>query len=82
MVKKLGNSNITGTLNYNSLRLPHTFNRKRISTDSLSTFIAKLDSSGKLLWHKPFGYDSINNRRLTMANVGLTIIGKISWSFW
>lgn len=80
-VDKLGNSYITGTLNYNSLRLPHTFNRKRISTDSLSTFIAKLDSSGKLLWHKPFGYDSINNRRLTMANVELTINRKNKLEF-
>ncbi|NBG67180.1 T9SS type A sorting domain-containing protein [Acidiluteibacter ferrifornacis] len=70
---KIGNTFIAGRLSYNSFRLPHTFNKKRISNDSLTTFIAKLDSSGKLLWHKPFGFDSINNIRLTMANIGVSI---------
>ncbi|NBG64481.1 hypothetical protein, partial [Acidiluteibacter ferrifornacis] len=59
---KNGNLYIAGQLSYNSFRLPHTFNNKPISGDSLNGFIAKLDSSGKLLWHKPFGFDSLTSR--------------------
>lgn len=70
VVDQDGNSYLIGRLSYNSFRLPHTFNHKRISNDSLSTFIAKLDSSGKLLWHKPFGYDSINNRSVSLGGSG------------
>ena len=64
---KIGNTFIAGRLSYNSFRLPHTFNKKRISNDSLTTFIAKLDSSGKLLWHKPFGFDSILSNNTVCA---------------
>ncbi|MBR9831857.1 hypothetical protein GYB57_06910, partial [bacterium] len=64
---KIGNTYIAGRLSYNSFRLPHTFNKKRISNDSLTTFIAKLDSSGKLLWHRPFGFDSVLSNNVVCA---------------
>jgi hypothetical protein len=56
-----GNTYITGSIEFHATRPPFMFNQTPIAPDSINTFIAKIDSGGQLLWHKPFGDNSLNN---------------------
>lgn len=71
-----GNTYITGALSFHFTRPPFMFNKIPVSNDSLGNFIAKLDSSGSLQWHRTFGYDSINNRIVYIGTQELKVNGN------
>ena len=56
-----GNCYIAGEMKYHNLRPASTVGRVVLANNELGTFIAKVDQNGNLLWHKPFGGDTISN---------------------
>lgn len=56
---KNGNCYISGRVLDSQSRPPKSFNNSILSSDILGSFIAKINSTGNLIWHKNFGGDTI-----------------------
>jgi hypothetical protein len=56
-----GNCYISGKMLNSTARASYSFGRSPLLNDELGTFVAKVDANGNLLWHKPFGGDTMRN---------------------
>ena len=54
-----GNCYISGSIFYHNVREHFSFNRVPLLEKDFSSFIAKVNSNGDLVWHKTFGGDTV-----------------------
>ncbi|MFT6167834.1 MAG: hypothetical protein ACJASF_002541, partial [Vicingaceae bacterium] len=54
-----GNCYISGSVFYHNVREHFSFNRVPLLEKDFSSFIAKVNSNGDLVWHKTFGGDTV-----------------------
>ncbi|MBL4710532.1 MAG: T9SS type A sorting domain-containing protein, partial [Flavobacteriales bacterium] len=66
-----GNCYVAGKLVASQVRETHSFGKAPIGNLNRGTFIAKVNSSGSLVWHRSFGGDTINGTFMTPYSVGI-----------